>query len=115
MRRIKVHSSQRFGELESALLESVAAVRQGTETELCFLFTRAIWAYLHTRGLIPCCQLRKKRGFVPKNLTIRSKRQDVCCDRVHFKDYRTGKEFGERDVTVDFQKSWRLVGTDHSM
>ena len=40
MLRIKVHSSQRFRELEPALLESVAAVRQGTKTELCFLFTQ---------------------------------------------------------------------------
>lgn len=38
--RMEVHSSQRFRELECALLESMAAVRQGTKTELCFLFTQ---------------------------------------------------------------------------
>lgn len=38
MLRIKVHGSQTFRELQPALLESVAAVRQGAETELCFLF-----------------------------------------------------------------------------
>jgi len=48
MLRIQVHSSQRFRELEPALLGSLAAVRHGTGTELRFRFTQGKFGFTCT-------------------------------------------------------------------